>query len=170
MTPTSTRETPAVVERAAQPYAAIRRQVTMAQMDEVLPPLNDQVFDWLSAHGGQPAGPPFWRYRVIDMANLLDIEVGVTTTDPLEPDGEIVTGTLPAGRYVSVEHTGHPDSLMPATKELLDWAEEQGLVFDHSEQEDGDHWACRLELYLTDPAEQPDLNAWVTELAFKLAD
>ncbi len=81
MTTTSTRETPAVVERAAQPYAAIRRQVTMAQMDEVLPPLNDQVFDWLSAHGGQPAGPPFWRYRVIDMANLLDIEVGVTTTD-----------------------------------------------------------------------------------------
>ena len=39
MTTTSTQETPAVVERAAQPYAAIRRQVTMTQMGDVLPPL-----------------------------------------------------------------------------------------------------------------------------------
>ena len=38
MTTTSARGTPTVVERAAQPYAAIRRQVTMAQMGEVLPP------------------------------------------------------------------------------------------------------------------------------------
>ena len=170
MTTTDTRETPTVVERAAQPYAAIRRQVTMAQLGEVLPPLNGQVFDWLAAHGGEPAGPPFWRYRVIDMAGLLDIEVGVATADPVQPEGDVVTGTLPGGEYVSVEHTGHPDSLMPATKELLDWADHQGLVFDHSEQSDGDHWECRLELYLTDPAEEPNLNAWVTELAFKLAD
>jgi hypothetical protein len=59
---------------------------------------------------------------------------------------------------------------MPATRDLLHWADERGLLFDHSEQDDGDHWECRLELYLTDPADQPDLNLWVTELAFKLAD
>ncbi|HSU36970.1 MAG TPA: GyrI-like domain-containing protein [Propionibacteriaceae bacterium] len=170
MTTTSTGKTPAVVERDAQPYAAMRRQVTMAQMGEVLPPLIDEVFAWLTAHGGQPAGPPFWRYRVINMAALLDIEVGVATTDLVEPEGEVVTGMLPAGRYASVEHTGHPDSLMAATRELLDWADEEGLVFDHVEQDDGDHWECRLELYLTDPADEPDLNEWVTELAFKLAD
>ena len=91
-------------------------------MAEALPPLSDQVFEWLSTRGGRPAGPPFWRYRVINMAALLDIEVGVATTDLVEPEGEVVTGMLPAGRYASVEHTGHPDSLMAATRELLDWA------------------------------------------------
>jgi hypothetical protein len=29
---------------------------------------------------------------------------------------------------------------------------------------------CRLELYKTDPAVEPDMNKWETELAFRLAD
>ena len=28
----------------------------------------------------------------------------------------------------------------------------------------------RLEIYKTDPAEEPDMSKWETELAFKLAD
>jgi hypothetical protein len=34
----------------------------------------------------------------------------------------------------------------------------------------GERWGCRLEIYHTDPLEQPDMNAWRTELAFRLAD
>jgi hypothetical protein len=33
-----------------------------------------------------------------------------------------------------------------------------------------ERWAARLEEYLSDPADQPDMNQWVTNLAFKLAD
>ena len=170
MSTVSAREVPRIVEREAEPYAAIRRQVTMAQLAEVLPPLTDQVFEWLSTRGGRPAGPPFWRYRVIDMEGLLDIEVGVGTAELLDAGGGVVTGMLPAGHYAAVEHTGHPDTLLQATSDLLDWADAQGLVFDHADESDGDHWACRLELYVTDPAENPDLDTWVTRLAFKLAD
>ena len=35
---------------------------------------------------------------------------------------------------------------------------------------DGDRWACRLETYLTDPRQEPDMSKWVTQLAFSLAD
>jgi len=28
----------------------------------------------------------------------------------------------------------------------------------------------RLEIYLTDPAQEPDMSKWVTQLAFRLAD
>jgi hypothetical protein len=30
--------------------------------------------------------------------------------------------------------------------------------------------ACRLEIYLTDPGKQPDMDKWETQLAFRLAD
>jgi hypothetical protein len=38
-----------------------------------------------------------------------------------------------------------------------------------SETDDGQRWGCRLEAYTTDPAEEPDMNTWETELAFRLA-
>jgi hypothetical protein len=53
---------------------------------------------------------------------------------------------------------------------LLDWAAEQGLTWDVSPSEDGDRWGARLEFYLTDPAEEPDMSKWQTQLAFRLAD
>jgi hypothetical protein len=34
--------------------------------------------------------------------------------------------------------------------------------------EGGERWGSRLEIYLTDPAQEPDLSKWVTELAFRL--
>lgn len=162
-------EVPTVVDRPAQPYAAIRRQVTMAELGTTLPPLNERVFHWLTAQGAAPAGPPFWRYLTIDMATVLEVEVGVGTASLLAGDAEVRTGHLPAGRYAVLRHTGHPDSLVQATADLLAWAEAEGLDFDHHTTPHGDAWACRLELYETDPATEPDMNTWVTELAFRLA-
>lgn len=163
-------ETPTVVERPKLPYAAIQRRVTMAEMGQVLPPLNGQVLGWLRAQGASAATAPFWRYRMIDMATTLLIDVGVGTTELLDSDHEVKTGDLPAGRYATVRHTGHPDSLLQATADLLDWAQSEGLEFDHCPTADGDAWGCRLEIYQTDPSEEPDLNVWVTDLAFRLAD
>jgi effector-binding domain-containing protein len=87
-----------------------------------------------------------------------------------EGDGDVRSGVLPAGRYATVTHLGHPDQLIDATAALLDWAAEQGLQWDMSETDDGQRWGgCRLEVYNTDPAEEPDMNKWETELAFRLA-
>jgi hypothetical protein len=59
---------PQIQERAAQYYAAIPMTVTMnslsAAVDEAFP----QLFGWLGGQGIAPAGPPFIRYLVIDMA------------------------------------------------------------------------------------------------------
>jgi effector-binding domain-containing protein len=128
-----------------------------------------EVFAWLGAHGTPPAGAPFLRYRVIDMARQLDIEAGVPVGPPVEASGEVTAGVLPAGRYAALLHVGHPKGLVDACTTLLDWGAEQGLRWDLAETADGDLWGCRLEIYHTDPAEQPDPARWETELAFKLA-
>ncbi|MFC7479361.1 hypothetical protein ACFQX7_03820 [Luedemannella flava] len=65
---------------------------------------------------------------------------------------------------------GHPDELAGVTGELLSWAEGQGLQFDYRLAEEGEVWACRLEVYHTDPTVEPDMNKWETTLLFRLAD
>jgi effector-binding domain-containing protein len=159
-----------IVYRPAQPYAAIPLVTTMAELKETAPPLNSEVFGWLEGRDVAPAGPAFWKYDLIDMARTLELQVGVATVSPVQGDGRVLTGELPAGRYLRTVHRGHPDSLEQATALLLAHAEEEGLMFDVASGPGGDRWVGRLELYLTDPAEEPDLEAWETELAFKLAD
>jgi effector-binding domain-containing protein len=75
---------------------------------------------------------------------------------------------LPAGRYLTVRHVGPPAGLEQATSDLLSWAARKGLAFDVSFSDDGEHWACRLEEYLSVPTEDPE--HWKTDLTFLLAD
>ena len=155
-----------VEERAEQPYVAVPAIVTMETLAATLPPLLPEVFAWLAAHGRTPAGPPFWRYDVIDMDGDLEMEIGVPVAEPVEVDGgRVVAGVLPAGRYATTIHVGHPSGLYQATADLLAWAEREGHAWDA----DGKRWGCRLEEYLSDPAEVPDMNEWRTRLAFRLA-
>ena len=161
---------PEIETRAEQPYVAIRTQVTMEDLGTVVPPLNQQVFAWLGEHGAAPAGAPFWKYNVIDMAGKLEVEAGAPVVAAVAGDGRVVSGMLPAGRYATLTHVGHPSELMAATRALLDWAAAQGLTWDMSPGANGERWGCRLEIYLTDPSQEPDMSKWVTQLAFKLAD
>jgi DNA gyrase inhibitor GyrI len=85
-------------------------------------------------------------------------------------DERVLAGVLPAGRYVTMTHVGHPDGLYEATGRLLTWAKEQGLSWDSSDTEAGERWGARLEIYESDPDDEPDMNKWVTVLAFRLAD
>jgi effector-binding domain-containing protein len=161
---------PAIEQRSDQPYAAIRRKVTMQNIGEVLPAIHPNVFAWLGRNGIAPTGAPFWKYNVIDMEAEMEVEVGVPIATAVSGDDEVLGGVLPAGRYATLWHTGHPSELMAATASLLEWAGGQGLKWDRTESEHGETWASRLEIYETDPDDEPDMTKWRTQLAFKLAD
>jgi len=53
---------------------------------------------------------------------------------------------------------------------VLTWAQERGLVWDAAPDGGRQRWGCRLEIDLTDPRVEPDVNWWDTELALRLAD
>lgn len=160
---------PEIVQRAAQPYAGISAWVTMATIGSVADRI-PEIFGWLGTRGIAAAGPPFFRYHIVDMERQLQVEAGVPVASAVDGDGDIRAGTLPAGRFAVLTHTGAPDTLMAATAELLEWAQARGLSWDLSRTEAGDRWGCRVEFYLTNPAGQPDTSKWQTELAFRLAD
>ena len=160
--------TPSIVERAAQPYLAIPCTVTMTTIAEAADRL-PTLLQWAATRGIAPVGAPFIKYDVIDMAAALQVQVGFPSL-AVNGEGEVVAGTLPAGRYVSVVHTGPPASLAGATRELLEWAAAEALSFDVTPTAAGDAWGARLEVFLTDPRVEPDIERWQTELAFRLAD
>src|SRR5690348_8066314 len=143
---------PKLEHRDAQPYAAIRKQVTMQEIGAVLPPLIGEVFDFLQRQGLAPAGAPFFRYLVVDMDRQLDMEVGWPIASAVSGEGHISAGVLPAGRYAVLVHTGHPEELADATAALLAWGEDNGIRWQMSDDEK--MWGARLESYLTDPAEE----------------
>lgn len=153
---------PTIEERPAQDYVGVRRVVTMATMNEIADRI-PEIIGGLAAHGVAPAGAPFLRYLRVDVAGEVEVEAGVPVSAPVA--GVESPGVLPAGRYVTITHVGHPDGLADLTAAVLAWGDEQRLDWD---VEDG-LWGARLERYLTNPMEQPDITQWHTELAIRLA-
>jgi effector-binding domain-containing protein len=160
---------PRIETRPAQPYVGMRRTITMDTWPEVADRI-PELFVWLSGKGIPPQGPPFIRLTVIDMARELQVEAGVPVDEGAFGEDPVFVGVLPAGRYLSYTHVGHPDELVDVTTAVFDWAATQGLEFDSSDAEDGEHWASRLVVTITNPAEEPDMSKWASGLLFKLAD
>lgn len=156
---------PKLEQRREQSYVAIRSHATRAELSTKLPPLIGELAGWLAARGVNPMGAPFYRYLVIDQNEEFDIEVGLPVSGPLQGDGRVVVGVIPAGCYAVTTHIGSYDSLQDATADLKKWAADNDVRWDTSEDEK--RWGARLETYLTDPSEEPDPQKWQTEIAIR---
>src|SRR5260221_7191677 len=97
---------PKIVERAAQPYVAIKSLVSREEIGPVTGKLFGEVFGWLGQHGLAPAGAPFFRYGAVDMEQGVGIEFGVSTAKPVAGDHHVFAGLLPAGGGGSFVHRG----------------------------------------------------------------
>ena len=160
---------PTIRFRTEQVYVARRESITMTDFARVADHL-PTMFGWLADRGVTPVGAPFFRYRVIDMSAELVVEAGIPLAAPIEVTAPDFVDVLPAGRYASVTHIGHPDELMGVTAALLDWGQRQGVAWDVTPTPEGEVWGARLEVLLTNPVEEPDLHKWETALLFRLAD
>ena len=161
---------PEIEQRGPQTYIGRTETVTMATISRAADRI-PEIIGWLGEHGAAPVGAPFLRYRVIDMEDTVVVDAGVPVDDSVNESGIGDSGlalhSLPAGRYVTMTHHGHVDQLQDANAALLAWAAEQDIELDMSTADDGQHWASRLEIYLTNPAEQPDPSQWQTVVAIK---
>jgi effector-binding domain-containing protein len=168
-----------IQRRGAQSYAAIPMQVTMQSLAGAVDQAFPELFGWLARHAIAPAGPPFIRYLVIDMAAGLQIEMGVPVATAIDDGGgdgdggnggRITPGVLPAGRYAVLRHTGPYDGLIASNAALQRWAEEQGITFDSWGTPEGTAWRVRAEHYLTNPAAEPDPSKWEVDVAYLITE
>jgi effector-binding domain-containing protein len=167
---------PQIEERTEQAYLGIRSEVTdgvPAVVDDSFP----QLFAWMGQHGVEPAGPPFIRYHEVDAdGEPLEIEVAAPVANRAQPDedGPVHAGLLPAGRYVTLLHTGPyrsddvPD-LGDAQAALRDWIEKVGFVTSRP-SERGSLLPCYVEYYKVGPPHEQDWTKWETELAYLVVE
>ncbi len=158
---------PHIDDRAEQPTMGIRTQVPMVGMSKVVTRLFKEIDAWAKRENLTPAGPPFLRYYVIDMAGTMDIEVGFPVTAALQDDGQMRAGLLPAGRYASLIYTG---SGYAGNKALVEWAKANGIAWDRWDDAKGDAFRSRYETYLTDPRVEPRKTKWRVEVAIKVKE
>lgn len=159
---------PKLDHRPEQPYVGIRTQVKPSQFKKIIPQFLDEIFAWLARQGIQPSSAPFMRYYVIDMAGEMDVEIGVPVTTSIQSGTDRITpAALPAGHYASVIY--RDVSGIAGNRALVEWARDNGIRWDRWDDPKGDAFRCRIEIFLTDPAEQPDRKKWETEVAIKLA-
>jgi len=159
---------PGIVERAAQPYVALRRQVMIPFGKDVTKAMK-QLAKEIKAQGIQGTGAAIFKYNIVKMPEL-EIEFGFEVDKPQSTTGELLSGTLPAGRYAELTFFGPYRHLYKVNGALIDWSRAKGLVFDVHEEADGDHFASRVEIYPNGPDDEPDPNKLKTIVAIKLKD
>jgi len=167
-------KTPQIHHQDELHYVALHHTVSMDGFSDVIDAGYSELFGWLGARGIAPASAPLIRYDRIDMAGTLDIELAV----PLSPadaervpdDDRVKKGSLPAGQYATLHHVGPYDGLIASNAALQEWAEQEGLTFDVTPSAGGELWGGRVEVYTTNPAEEPDPSKLEVEVSYRLAD
>ena len=157
---------PSVVERAAQPYVAIRQQVNIP-FGSVATKTMKQVTKAIKTQGIQGTGAAIFKYNIVKMPEL-EIEFGFETATLQPVSGELMAGTLPAGRYAELTFFGPYRHLYKVNGALIDWSRAQGLVFDLHPEADGDHFASRVEFYPNGPDDEPDRAKLKTVVSIRL--
>lgn len=139
-----------------RPTAVVRGTVPMDQIT----PFYDRAFrlvaEALARQGVQPESA-FGHY-LSPPGDTLTLEVGYTLPHPVEADGEVLAGELPAGRAAFVPHLGPYDELATAWGRLGFWIGEQGLTPGQ------DLW----EVYVTEPTPTTDPATLRTDLYWLL--
>jgi effector-binding domain-containing protein len=97
--------------------------------------------------------PAFGLFREV-RAETADLEVGFVTDRPVRAEGDVVAGSLPAGRVARLIHVGAFDELGASWDRLRSWIGEQGLSTG----------PVTWESYLTKPSPDMDPRDLRTEL------
>ena len=148
-------------------YMGIRTIAPFKGMSKEISRIADALNVWVDEHKVKPSGLPFLRYHVIDMRGSMDISFCVPVKKILPDDGNVKAGFIPAGKYASLIYSGGGIS---GNRALIEWVRAKGMDFDRWDTEQGDNFAGRYEIFLTDPKVEPRKSKWKIEVAIKLAD
>ena len=139
--------------RQAQPAAVMTATLPVAEIGPWLAKTYGTVASVIAAHGACPAGPPFARYHQL-AEDRFAIEAGFPVGAAIEADGDVRPAQLPGGLVAVTVHVGPYEQMAAAYQALASW------ISSHGGEPAADPW----EVYLTDPASEPDPATWRTEI------
>jgi effector-binding domain-containing protein len=165
----STSAQPRIEHRELRHYVGVRHRIAFCQFAGTIGFGWPEVLAWLARRRLAADGAPLIRYCVLGDDATFEMELGVPVEHPVDGDGEVHAGLLPAGRYVVLRHVGPYDDLPGSHARLRRWADERGVAFDRWHTGHGEAWRASVEHYLVDPSAEPDPSKWEVELAYLTA-
>lgn len=136
-----------LIDLPDQPTLTMRSVMPVGKLPEFFGKAFGGIMGYLEQLGEYPAGMPFGAYHNLDMT-ALDVEAGFPVTHKIEGKGEIITGLIPAGKFISTIHIGPYDSVNLAYDALAQWAKENGYELT----------GLAYEYYLNDPSSDPSIK------------
>lgn len=121
-----TQEQPTLVLKAVTPVSELPNILGKAFMD---------IVTHIMELGEQPVGPAFVGYFNMDMERL-ELEIGFPVTKALLGKGDILAGSIPAGKQVSCMYKGPYMEMPPVYEEIEKWIKDNGYkplgpVYEH---------------------------------------
>ncbi|MGH8216999.1 MAG: helix-turn-helix domain-containing protein [Steroidobacteraceae bacterium] len=136
-----------------QPVLVVRRRVKRSDISKVLGEMLGTVFLHAQRAGATLVGQPLTRYLEWG-PGLVSIEAGLPIAARIEGEGAVLAEALPGGRTAVTTHHGPYAQLLDAHAAVQQWIEENG------HRTTGSPW----EVYVTDPADEPDPKNWRTDV------
>ncbi len=140
----------------AQKALIIKADVPTSEVGPKMGELYGKLFGYLSQNRIEPVGPPFAYYISYDPQGNTVFEAGVPVMQELTVEGEMVYKVYPETKAVSVLYTGPYEMMEPVYTKLMNYMKENNL------KDKG----VSCEVYLTDPAEEPDPKNYKTIVYF----
>ena len=113
-----------------------------------------QVYQHILSNGGQIAGPMYGRYHHFTQTDM-DLEIGVFVKEPVAGTGDIQPVEIPGGQVTSQDYYGPYSGVPGAWNAAHQW---------FSESKEWEISGPPMEVYWTDPGEEPDQSKWRTEI------
>lgn len=151
--------TPSIVELEEQEAMCVRGEVTIPEMPAFFGSAFAAVAEAAAKAGAELVGPPFGFYPTMPTDTVV-VEAGFPVSRPgVEGSGEVHRLVLPGGEAVVAMHVGSYDSMDKTYEALAAWMESEKRI----------PAAGVWEVYLSDPAEEPDPSTWRTQIVWPLA-
>ena len=142
-----------LLELDSVPIASVAADITMDQMAQFFDSAYGRVVEAVTSQGRTLTGPALALYRR-PPSDTVELEAGFPTDQPIDPVGDVLASSLPAGRAVRLSHHGGYDGLADAWGRLITWVLENGYA------PTGTSW----EVYVTEPTPTMDPDELLTEL------
>ncbi|MET4081528.1 effector-binding domain-containing protein [Pedobacter sp. UYP30] len=156
-----------VKENAEKSYAALRKVVARQDISTEMPPLIGTLINLLDKENININGDCFFRYLSCTASEQMVVEIGFPIEKTDSQSESIEFSSFPAGKYLSVIHSGDYKNLGDAHMYLEDFSKSNNFTLDESKTDMGVKWGCRVEFYITEPDVTP-IEEWKTEVLFLL--
>ncbi|MGQ7868160.1 SRPBCC family protein [Sunxiuqinia sp. sy24] len=138
-------------------YVSIRETIELEAVSTQMGVSYGQLMNFINQNDLMMSNMPYAIYHKID-GTRIDLECGIPVDYKPEPQGNILTGTMPSKTYATADHFGSYDQLEQTHSFIQQWIKNNGFRLAGSP----------MEQYLTDPQKEPDESKWVTAIYYPI--